>query len=825
MDTFLQDLRYALRALARDRLLTAFVVLTFALGIGANTAVFGVVQRLLLEGPAHVEDPDRVMRLYLTVQPEGRPLFVTAAFGHVTYGLLRESARSLDGVAAYTVNQGYATYGPADRAQQLDVGAATPDLFPLLGTAPQLGRFFDAAENDPGAPEQVAVVSDAFWRRELGADPAAIGRDILLSDQPYRVVGVAPPGFTGPQLGRADVWIPMSLISRNVISNWETSWNGQWLQIVARLAPGVTVEQANTDATAVFRAGYDGTSEPMRTASLSLRPLISGNRGEEPGEAAVSRWLVGVGALALALACANIANLLLARALRRRREIAVRCALGAGRARVVRLLVLEALALAGAGALGSLAVAWALGGFLRSTLLPNVEWTSAVVSGDVLLLSVALAALVGVAVGIVPALRFSRPDPGAALGGGARDGGGRTATLRGALTVAQAAICTVLLVGAGLFLTSLARVRGLDLGIEPERALVATAVWPRIPFGTPREAAAAERARRDAVLRQARERLGRSDGVEHAGLAIGLPFNSSFSQDLRIDGIDSLAVRALGSPQVNAVSAGYFEAIGMRMLRGRAFGPEDGAQSEPVAIVNETMARTLWPDRDPLGVCLYTGDEPAPCSRIVGVVRDARRFQLVEEPAMSYYVPWGQQRGFGGTTLIVRPTGSFQRTAEAIGDVVRDLDPTVLYVGAEPLARALDSQIRPWRLGAVAFGLLSSLALLVAAVGLYSVMSYLVAQRTHEIGVRLALGASAGSVARLVMRSGVALAALGVALGAAAALALGRFLEPLLFQTSPRDPATFGAVAGSLLAVAALATLLPALRARRVSALEALRSD
>jgi predicted permease len=821
MDTFLQDLRYALRGLARERSLTVFIAATFALGIGVNTAVGPVLNRLVLEGPRHVDDADRVFKLFGTVGGGPFPLSTGGAFGYVTYAVLDESS-SFE-VAAYTTSTS-STFGEGADAARLNIEYATADLFTVLGVEPQLGRFFTAAEDDPNGAQQVAVLSDGFWRRELGGDPAAIGRTIELSGNSFTVVGVALPGFTGPELGRVDVWLPQTLTSRNVTGDWTTSWNAQWLQIVVRPRPGVSVERVNEEATAIRTAAFTGNDEVSRVARLTLRPLTSNGRGEEPGEVAISRWLAGVAVLVLAIACANIANLLLARALRRRREIAVRFALGAARTRVARLLVIEGVLLALLGAVASLAVAYGVTTFIQSALLPNIEWSTAPLAGPVLLLSIAIAAVVGLFVGIVPALRMTRPDLASPLATGVREGGGQAQRLRAALTVAQAALCTVLLVGAGLFSASLSRVRSLDLGLEPDRTLLASVVWAPIPFGTPGAARDAEVARRDEVLRQAWMRLGAAEGVERSGLTIGLPFVSGYRQELRVDGMDSIPF-ALGRPSIAAVTEGYFETVGMRMARGRAFTRGDGAGTEPVAIVNETMAQRLWPDRDPLGECLYTGREPTPCSRIVGIVRDARRNSLVEDPGMMYYVPLGQHKQMGGMSLVVRPTGPLQPTIAALGGVVRDLDPTVLYVGGELLARRIDPQTRGWRMGAIAFGLLAGLALAVAAVGLYSVMSYLVAQRTHEIGVRLALGATAASIAGLVVRSGVGLAALGVGLGAAAALGLGRFLEPLLFQTSPRDLTTFAAVCATLLCVAALASLLPALRARRISPLEALRGE
>ncbi|HSA54318.1 MAG TPA: FtsX-like permease family protein, partial [Gemmatimonadaceae bacterium] len=639
--------------------------------------------------------------------------------------------------------------------------------------------------------------------------------------------GVAPAGFTGPQLGPVDVWVPMSHWSRNVTRDWPTSWNAQWLHVIGRLAPGATLAQAREDLTAAFRAGYTGDEAPLRTARLGAAPLGFLSDGREPPEVAIARWLVGVAIVVLAIACSNVVNLLLARAIRRRREVAVRVALGAGRRRLVGLLLTESLMLALLGGVAGIVVAYATGQLVRGTLLPHVAWVESPVSVPVLAVAGAIAILLGVVAGLIPAFRVSRPNLTRDLKSGVREGGGTHSRLRGALTVAQAALSVVLLVGAGLFVRSLARIDALDLGIEPDRVLVTEMSWPRLPATATEEQRADERPRRMEVYARAMERVRSIPGVANASLSVGLPFQYGFSQYLRLPGRDSLPRFRAGSPRISAVAAGYFETVGTRIVRGRAFTTGDRAGSEPVTIVSELMARTLWPGEDPIGQCLYTSPrgEAVPCSRIVGIAQDARRSRLREEPGMHYYVPVGQERGFGGTSLVIRPAGAPTAVIPAIRQAIAEVDPSVLYVDVGLLQERVDPQIRPWRLGATVFGLMGVLALLVAAVGLYSVLSYLVAQRTHEVGVRLALGATGGSIVRLVMRHSLAMALAGITIGIALSLAAGRFVAPLLFDTSPRDGIVLASVAGSLIVVALAASLLPALRARRVDPLEAMRTD
>ena len=827
-DTLRQDIRYAARGLRREPLFTAFVVTTLALGIGANAAMFGVVDRLLLRGPEHLVDPSRVMRVYARIQPPGMDEVTRSTFGYVTYDLLRRNTHSFAGVAAYSVSLNNATFGRGTDAELLTVGSATWDLFPLLGVRPALGHFFTAEEDRTTGAEHVVVLGDGLWRRAFGADRSVVGRTVTLSDEVYTIVGVAPAGFTGPALAKVDVWIPMSLRSARVTSNWTTTWNSAWHRIVVRLKPGVTPAEANPDATTAFRHAYSGTDSSDAASNLFVAPISFDGQGKETAEFAISRWLVGVAFVVLLIACSNVVNLLLARAVRRRREVAVRLALGAGRSRLVHLLCTESLMLAAMGGTAGLAVAWVAGRVMRSVLLPAIEWTSSPVDWRVLGVTLAIALTVGVVVGLVPALRASRPDLTGALKSGVREGdGAHHSRLRAVLTVAQAALSILLLVGAGLFVRSLWKVRSLDLGIQPDRVLVVSPRWPPVN----RRDTTADRIAREhqtEVYARSLEGARALPGVEHASLALGLSFQTSFGQFLRVPGWDSIPPLKGGEPHLSAVTSDFFETVGTRMLRGRAFTAADRAGSEPIAVINETMANTLWQGRDAIGQCLFTGQDRSSatqCFRIVGIVADARRFQLREEPALHYYIPLGQERGICCASLLVRPRGELATMVPAIRGLLTRLDPAISYVTVRSLQESLDPQIRPWRLGASVFGLMGLLALVVAALGLYSVMSYLVAQRTHEIGVRIALGARGGNIMGLVLRNSVGMAGLGVVIGTTLALWAGRFVAPLLFDTSPRDPVVFGGVAAVLLAVAVLASVLPALRARRVNPMEALRAE
>jgi predicted permease len=833
-DALRQDLRYAARGLRREPLFTAFVVATLALGIGANAAMFAVVDRLLLKGPEHITEPGRVLRVYQQVRPTGMDEITHSQFGYVTYDLLRHDSTLFDGVAAYNVGQRSTTFGRGADAELLVVGAATSDLFRLLGDRPALGRFFDATEDRTSAPQHVVVLGDGLWRNAFGADRNVVGRSIMLNDESYTIVGVAPKGFTGPQFTKVDAWTPMSLRSANVShdakgnSNWTTTWNSQWLRVVVRLKPGVSTERAAATLTATYRHAYAGGDSAIAAAKIRLLPIAYNGQGKETAEAGISRWLVGVAVVVLLIACSNVVNLMLARAVRRRREVAVRLALGAGRARLVRLLLTESLLLAALGGTAGLVVAWVTGQLMRTALLSSIEWTSAPVDARVLGVSAAIALTAGIVVGLVPALRASRPDLTVSLKSGAREGGGaHGARLRAALTVAQAALSLVLLVGAGLFVRSLSNVRALDLGIQPERVWVVTPQWPPLR-SSDTAARRIERVRQRDFNVRSLDRARGLPGVERASITVGLPFATSFGQTVRVSGWDSLPALKGGGPNISAVTEDYFETVGTRVLRGRAFTAADRAGSEPVALVNETMAKTLWPGREAIGDCLFTGpgrNDTSICSRIVGIVADARRYNLREEPAMHYYIPLGQERGMCCGVLVIRPRGDATALIPAVRRMMQALDPSISYVSVRTLQESVVPQIRPWRLGASMFGLMGVLALVVAAVGLYSVMSYLVAQRAREIGVRIALGARGGDIVALVLRNSIGMAALGVAIGIALALWAGRFIAPLLFDTSPNDPVVIGGVAAILLAVAVLASVLPAMRAMRVDPMEALRAE
>ena len=652
---FWSDARLGFRGLRRERAFTLAIVLLLALGVGVNAAMFGVVDRLLLSGPDHVRDPGRVRRLQTAFQPPGRDVQRIGSFGYTTYTALRQS-RAFAAVAAYSVTENGALYGRGVDARRINRGEATASLFPLLGVTPAAGRFFSEEEDAAAAAQRVVVLGYNLWQREFGGRHDVINASIVLDDRPFTIVGVAPNGFTGPDLGRVDVWIPVSLLGPSRVTNWANAWNAWWLSIIVRLAPGVSTAHADAEATALYQRAYAGKDAARAKATLSVQPLVHTTDGIQSMESRISIWLLAITGIVLVVSCANIVNLVLARQFRRRREMAVRLALGAGRGRLVRFLITESVLLSLAGGTAGLAVAYGLGTVLRSRLLPGVEWSGGPVNLRVLVGAMAAALATGVLVSLVPAWFASTSKLAASLKTGEREGGGRQSRTRAGLTIIQTSLSALLLVGSGLFVISLERIRAMDLGLQPDRVLTLTVQRSSVNAITDTAERQRERDRRATFYPMVLERLAQRPDVEAASLAIGLPFGVGFGDDIRVPGRASIPELKGGGPFVNAISRDYFRTVGTRIVRGRAFTGDDRAGSAPVVIVNETMAAALWPGEEPLGKCFSIGESPA-CAEVVGVAADTRRFQLREDEAMWFYMPFGQEQGLSGTQLLVRPRG------------------------------------------------------------------------------------------------------------------------------------------------------------------------
>ncbi len=814
------DVRYALRGLRREPTFAAFAIITLALGIGANAAMFGIVDRLLLRGPEHVVDPQGVVRLFWTMREPAGGEVTSCCFDRPVYPNLRAAAHAFSDVALYTPSEGGVLFTAATEAHFARRSTVTASFFNVLGVRPELGRFFTAAEQESSPPEHVVVLGFDVWHSDFGGDRGVLGRHVTLGSTLYTVIGVAPRGFTGVDLDRVDLWTPAITPTGALAGHWPPFAHSSGPRIVARLRPGISLADAADDATAAHRRTYDGGEQVWADARISFGAITLDESGVESNETRISRWLVGLSAIVLLVACANIVNLLLARAVRREREMAVRLSLGAGRRRLMRLLLIETGLLTLLGGIAGLVVAAGSGALVRRIMLPSVDWSGGVLSERVLLFALAATVIVGVSMGVGPGWRAGRANLTSALKTGGREGSTHKSFARSALTFAQTALAMVLLVGAALFVESLERVRHVDLGIEADRAVVLSPRWPSAPGQT----ADPDRGERFAAL--ALERLREQPRVEHAAIAVGMPFGSSYAVSLFLPGRDSLPhfPGSFSDPDLSKVTPDYFATVGTRFIRGRLFTNADRAGSMPVAIVSKTMAETLWPGQDALGQCILVGMRTASCTYVVGVVQDTHRRRIIETPFMHYYLPLEQgTKSVSRSTVLVRPRGDAAAAIPGLRQLLRQIDPTIRYVDAATLQENVSPQLRTWRIGATMFSLFAVLAVIVAAVGLFSVVAYTVEQRRHEIGVRVALGARAWDVITLVLRGTVGVGTLGVAAGTAMAVAAGRLAQPLLFQTDANDPLLLGGVSLLLVAIALVAAGFPALRAKRVDPMTALR--
>ncbi len=824
-------LRLALRRMRRSPGFAAGVVLTFALGIGANATMFGIVDRLLLRPPAHVQDPATVRRITLSrTNPNSGEQQIQEVLTYPSFEDLSR-ARSFSAVAGYTTRE--LTLGRGDAAERASAALTTANFFPLLGTRAEIGRFYTPDEDRAGAP-QVAVLSHEYWQTRFGGDREVLGRTVDFGYGPYTVIGVAPEGFTGTELKRVDLWLPLRAQVGKVgpPQGCVDSRGCWWMSAVARLAPGATPVTAQAEATTLFEQGMAsnedaaGSSQRARAdrTEVIAAPIIAARGPNASSESVVAKWLAGISLIVLLIACANVANLLLARSIRQRREIGVRLALGSSRGQVMAQVLAESLILALVGGVAALALAQWGGAVVRRVLLPDIAWGADVADPRVLWFVLALTLLTGLVAGLIPAVQVSRPAVYEVLRNGTRNASTPLSRTRDALTVLQAALSVVLLVGAGLFVRSLRGVEAIDLGVRPDGVLVVETVWQR---DTPE----ADRIRYSLA---AVDRLGEDPRVAAAATSATVPFRSLWGADLRVPGLDTLPRVPGGGPYINAVTADYFKVFGVPLRRGRGFTAADAKGAAAVAVVNETMARTLWPGEDPLGKCLFVGYGPdapvdsAPCSRVVGVVEDSHRFQVVDEPeAMQYFVhlpqlPLAREletvmlRARGGDPTALIPT--VRRT-------LLGLDPRVRSVKVTPFQEMIAPSLRSWRLGATMFTIFGVLALFVAGIGLYSVLAFSVAQRTFELGIRSALGATRERLVSLVLRHAFRLVGAGILLGLLAAFLAAPRVASMLYGVPARDPATFAGVVVVLVAVALAAALLPARRATRVDPSIALRSE
>jgi predicted permease len=814
MDSIWQDLRYGARMLMSKPGFTLIAVLTLALGIGANTAVFSVVNALLLR-PLPFRQPDGLVWIASggskpasgLVASEANLSGVTTQVGNFSdWRSMNQSFEDLAGYFAFFDYGGYTFTGSGEAERLVGVGV-TQNFLDLLGVTPAIGRQFDDEECVWNGRE-AALLTHSFWVRRFGSDPAIVGQTITLDNKPTTVVGVLPASFDFGSIfspgSRIDLLVPFPICEQT--SRW-----GNTMAVIGRLKPGVTLQAAQAEFDVIAPQVQQQHPERNRNGAVlsSLQERISGRL-----RPAFVVLLCAVGCVLL-IACTNLSNLLLARATSRRKEIAIRVALGADRKRLVRQMLTESILLAGCGAALGLPLAFAATRALTATRAISIPLLQSVsIDGTALIFTMLAALATGVLFGIVPALQVSRWDVHECLKEASRGSseGGRGAWIRGTLVVSEVALACVLLVGAGLLIRSFLRLLDVDPGFRPEQ----TASWRIEPGG---------RYQTPAQLDTLYDRIVRSvesiQGVESVGLTDCLPLGRNRTWGVRAKG-ETYTPETYPNAFPRMISPGYIRTMKIPLRAGREFTSHDTADSQKVLVINETMARRLWPDRYPIGQIALNGRDEW---QVVGVVADVRHGALEQAAGLEMYFPIAQNRDWNSLDLVVRGKLPIESLVPGVRAALRSVDPDLPNADYQALEQLVEHAVSPRRFVTALLGVFSLLALILASLGIYGVISYSVTQRTNEIGIRIALGAQTRAVLKLIIGQGVKLALLGLGIGLMAAFALTRVLSSLLFGVGATDPLTFIGIALLLTAVAMLACYVPARRATKVDPMIALRYE
>lgn len=814
-----QDAKVTARGLRKSPAFTAGVLLTFALGVGANAAMFSLIDHLMFRAPAFMRDPDSVHRVYLYRTTEAGERGTGGQY--VRHADLVRFSTAFSDVAAHSLR--LLAVGTGQDARELRVAVVSASFFGFFDAPPVIGRYFTEQEDAEPRGAPVAVLSHAFWRTQYGGRADVIGATLQIGSAVYTIIGVAPERFVGLwPLRPAAAFIPVTTYAATVAGpDWATNYGHAFgLSTIVRRKPNVGIDHASIDLTNALRrsylAQYAGASD--RVAALRPRALAASiltERGpERSSEAKVATWLGGVTLIVLLIACCNVASLLLTRALVRRREIALRVALGVSRVRLQSQLVTESMLLAGSGTALGVAVATWLSALLGAAFLPGSTRMPVATDPRTLVFIAIVTLIVGVFTGVFPMLQARRLSLANDLKWRAHAGTYQRSRARVALLVLQGTLSLVLLVGAGLFVRSLRNVRAVRLGFDAERVLVVETAMRDTQSDSARMVA----------LRQRLLAASRTvPGVAYASLQFAVPFAGMASWPIFVMGIDTLA--EISRIELNAVSPDYFATMGTRLLRGRGIEPGDVDGARRVLVVGAALGAALWPGEDPLGKCVRISAKTMPCTYVVGIAEDIHTESLDPRTrTLYYYVPAAQFRPQEGG-LFVRALGDARSLAEPLRRRLQQDMPGTSYVTVTPLSEIVEGETRPWVLGATVFTAFGLLALLLAGVGLYSVIAFNVAQRAQEMAVRVALGAAVGDVLRIVVAEGLRFALVGVALGGGIALVAGPWIAPLLFDQSPRDPFVFGTATGALLLVALIASAIPAFRAARVDPNLSLRAE
>ena len=812
-ETLRSDLSYAMRQLRRAPGFTVTVLVAFALGIGANATTFGIVDELLLRPPAHVRAPNEIVTLAAGTLADG---FGQRTLNYPVFAAIRRRSTGFSEVAAAAPLS--VPLGRGDHAVSLQGLLVSASYFPLLGVAPESGRFFREDEDVAPIGAPVVIISHAFWERHFSGHTDALGAALQLGDRQFTVIGITPREFTGVDYAAPDVWLPISSggAMQFLGKQWTTQSIVTWLRVYARRRPGVPLADAARDAMRLARAAAPEAFFTQSGWSFQARPIMVA-RGEEHGASTtVAMLLVTMSVIVLLIACANVANLLLARGIRRRREIAVRLALGVTPGRLVRQLLTESVLLAALGGVAAIVVASWGGVVVRRFLLGDLALTGSLLDPRVLVFTAIVALFVGVVTGLVPALQASRAQVFSTITASGNRSGTRRTRAQSALLAVQAALSFVLLLGAGLFGRSLLAIQGLRMGVDIDRVLVGSMNLRAV--GRPASEA-------DAVFTRAFEQVAAAPGVASVAITATVPFGPTYGTEVGVMASDSVHHY---SAVYNLVTPNYFRTLGTSLLAGRDFTDADREDSPRVVIVDKKLATRAWGAENPVGRCLLVRADSIPCATVIGVVENVRRQSIFEDSTRFVYLPLAQAGAWiSSRYLVARAASDPALVAETVRHAMQTAAPELPFADVhlmsdQPIVR---HERLPFRLGATLLGVFGALALLLAAVGVYGVISYDVGQRTREIGVRMAFGARAADVAALVVRDGLRLVTIGGVIGAGAALTGGRMLEPMLYATSPRDPVVLVGVGLVLLIVATMACLLPARRAMRVDINAAVRED
>ncbi|MBA3560319.1 MAG: ABC transporter permease [Gemmatimonadaceae bacterium] len=801
MDTLRQDLRYAIRTLSRNSGFTAVAVVCLALGIGVNTTMFSVVNALMLR-PLPYREPAQLVALYETNPKDGQ---FDNNWSFPDFFDMREQSSAFEGAAAHYSR--FFTVTGGTEAEGVEGEVVTPTIFRILGIRPVLGRDF-AAEEEQAGKEHVVLLGHGFWERRFAGDKAVVGKTLLLNGEAYTVIGVMPPRFS---IDLEQIWVPMAL-------NPGVEHRGShYMDVIARLKPGTTIDQASKDVNAIavgLQGLYPRTNTGTGATARSLREEML------PGEVRLVVWVMfGAVCFVLLIACANVANLLLARASSREREMAVRTALGARRFRIVRQLLTESVLIGLMGGVLGVGVAYAgLKAMIANIPLALPFWMVFDIDLKVLLFTLAVGLLTGVIFGLAPALQASRANLQASLKEGGRGSGSSAhrSRLRSGLVVAEVALSLVLLIGASLMVKSFLHMRSANTGFDSSNALTT-----RVYLGGDKYEAFSTRV---SIFEQILERVRTVPGVTNVAAVSNIPLSGSTNNSsFQVEG-QPVVLGEVPAASQRAVTATYFETMRIP-LTGRSFTDREMRDSTPVIIVNKTLAARYWPGQEAIGKRLrMSTDSTRPWLTVVGIAPDIRMREITSGPESQVYLPYALVPN-RTMAFIVRTNGDPTNLIGAVRAEVRAVDPTLPLIEVQTLERLVALSFWENELYGKMFGTFGIVALLLAAVGVYGVMAYAVAQRTHEIGVRMALGAQAGDVFRMVVGRGLALAAAGLAIGLVGAFAITRLLTGVLYNVEATDPVVFISIALLLAAVAAVASWAPARRATRVDPLVALRYD